>query len=305
LIGPKSDILVVDGFDRLYRHSQANINQRYTRDYIIEHLDALRFARPTAGIDFAQNEELISGTINLSPYRLVDWMLGREGSTDRTFDSDEQRLVENYLKNGGALLVSGTEIGWDLEARNGGKRFFNDILGARYQGDDAGSLSIIAQSSGPLTGIGGFQLDDGSKGRYMTASPDRLAPTGTAQTVLTYANTSSRVAGVANDTSLFKVMVFGFPIETIIDENARRSLVQSSVDFLLGASSNPAPGPTPGASNSPPSAGTAVSAGSSPSSGSRGGGCELSHNPQRSNPVGFPAILLLAASLLLFRRRRS
>ncbi|MDF1663689.1 MAG: N-acetylmuramoyl-L-alanine amidase, partial [Planctomycetota bacterium] len=236
LIGAPTDVLIVDGFDRLFRHTEGNINQRYTRDYVVEHLDGLQYALPTAGIDFAQNETIADGTIDLTGYRLVDWMLGRESSVDRTFDDDEQRLVETYLMNGGAMLVSGTEIGWDLEARSGGKTFLNQVLGVSYMGDDAGSLSVLASGTGPLTGIGGFDLDDGTHGRYVTASPDRLAPFGNAEVALTYANGSNRVAGVANDKNNYRVLVLAFPIETVTDENARRSLVDRSVTYLLGAS---------------------------------------------------------------------
>lgn len=313
LVGAPTDVLIVDGFDRLYRHTESNIMQRYTRDYVVEHLDGLKYAMPLAGIDFAQNETVADGTVDLAGYRLVDWMLGRESSVDKTFDSDEQRLVEAYLQNGGALLVSGTEIGWDLDARNGGKRFLNQVLGVRYEGDDAGSLSVLADPSGPLTGIGGFDLDDGTRGRYVTASPDRLAPFGNSQVALKYGNTSNRVAGVATDQNNYKVLVLAFPIETVTDDNARRSLVDRSVTFLLGASTSnpnppspPAPTPTPNPTPSQPNVGgnptpsAPVQPATITASGSGSGGCSVAHGER--DPYSFLSYLCLIALALIVRR---
>lgn len=293
LVGPISQILVVDGFDREYKHSESNIDTRYSYDYIIEHLDALAFARPLAGIDYCCNEAVIRGDLSLSPYQLVDWLLGREGSIDRTFDGTEQQLVEDYLMAGGSLLASGTEIGWDLQARNGGPSFLNDVLGTQYVGDDAGSFDVLAAPNGPLSGAGGFSYDNGQGGRYAANSADRLVPMGSASQALTYDNGEGAAVAVAKNG--YRVMILGFPIETITDQDARRTTVSLALDFLMPSSNNPNPGPAPVPAPAPaptPSAG---------GGGGGGGGCQalpLGH----SNPAELWPFLVLLALLWLKRR---
>src|SRR5690606_25846631 len=127
---PSSRVLVVDGFDREYVHTEWNIQGSFTYDYAVEHVTALAAAVPDRAIDYAENEALTRGAVALGGYALVDWLLGREGSVTRTFDATEQSLTESYVQGGGAVLVSGTELGWDLEAQGGGARFMHDVLGA-------------------------------------------------------------------------------------------------------------------------------------------------------------------------------
>src|SRR5690606_22463875 len=122
------------------------------------------------------NEAVLRGTVALGVYPLVDWLLGREGSLDRTFDGSEQALVEAYLQAGGALLVSGTELGWDLEARGGGTRFLHDVRGGDYISDGGGARAVRPAPGGPVGALGALALHDGRSGRYDVASPDVLAP---------------------------------------------------------------------------------------------------------------------------------
>ena len=61
------------------------------------------------------NDNVVDGVITLSDYVGVDWILGRENTIDETFSSAEQTLVTNYLDAGGAMLITGEELGWDLE----------------------------------------------------------------------------------------------------------------------------------------------------------------------------------------------
>jgi hypothetical protein len=300
-VGGIVDALIVDGFDRLYRHNVSNIEGRYTRDYVVEHLEALRYALPGSGVDFSANEAIISGAIDLRRYVLADWMLGREGSVDRTFDSVEQSLVESFLKGGGALLASGTEIGWDLEARSGGKRFLNDVLGARYVRDDAGVRQVSALKGGPL-GVGAsLLLDDGTQGRYETASPDVFSALGGATEALQYDGSGGDAAAITQSAP-YRVAVLGFPIETVTDAGARQELVDELVSYLVapGAVASLPLGSGASPSSGGPSGSQAALSAPTGSSGG-GGGCEVARDG------GGPGSLLplLAALMLLAARRRA
>ena len=66
------------------------------------------------GFSYCHNEEVYEGGISLQNYNYVIWILGDESTSDHTFNQIEQDSVEAFLKNGGCLFVSGSEIGWDI-----------------------------------------------------------------------------------------------------------------------------------------------------------------------------------------------
>jgi len=103
--GPR--ILLVDGFDRLDRYVREYDN---TFDFAKEHATAL--AEAGAYFDMTSNEAISDGLVDLSRYVAIDWFLGEESTADSTLDADERSAVRAYLDGGGALLISGAEIGW-------------------------------------------------------------------------------------------------------------------------------------------------------------------------------------------------
>jgi len=178
--GPETPrVLVVNGFDR----TSGTTN---TRDFIRQHGGAIW--GNGVYFDAASNESVRSGDINLTGYEVVDWFLGEEGTTTHTFDSTEQVLVMEFLENGGKLLVSGSEIGYDLVA-NGStedQSFYENYLKAEYISDAAGSpLSFFGE--GPVFGdLGTVNFDDGTHGTYHVDYPDGIHPVEGAEVVLKY-----------------------------------------------------------------------------------------------------------------------
>ncbi|RMG11909.1 MAG: hypothetical protein D6731_14825 [Planctomycetota bacterium] len=236
-------LLCVDGFDRRYRHTHDNWRGLWTHDYAVEHLLALGAAEPQAPIDSAENEAVASGDLALADYECVDWLLGRESSVDRTFDPTEQRLVEAYLRGGGALLASGTEVAWDLEAKGGGLAFLHDVLGAAYVRDDAGTRSLRLAAGSPLRGpVGTLRLHDGTQG-YDAAYPDVLRPQARgARAALAWEASGAPAAAVARETP-YRVLLCGFPLESVRSDAARAELAREALAFLLPAGRTPPPAP--------------------------------------------------------------
>lgn len=295
--------LLVDGFDRSFQHTEANINARWTNDYAVEHIDALAAALPATAVDFAVNEAVITGAVALDGYALVDWFLGREGEADQTFDSAEQDLVERYLTSGGRLVASGTEIAWDLEARSGGRRFLNDVLSVRYRADDSGTRVLRGLPSGPFANVGTVVLDDGTHGCYDAAWPDALSAGPGSSAVMAWETSSAPAAVVASP----QVVVMGFPLETVIDDAVRRNLARAAADHLLAGS--PAPGqgagtPSGGSASgsSTPTVGSAPVSQSSRRRRSGSGGCSVTGDLPGAPSSLWPLVVLV--TLLLGARRR-
>ncbi|MEZ6189474.1 MAG: N-acetylmuramoyl-L-alanine amidase [Planctomycetota bacterium] len=303
---PGTGVALVDGFDRAYRHTWLNAERIYRGDYAREHLDAWTAALPTAvPLDFAENEAVLSGRLQLTGYGLVDWLLGREGSVERTFDPTEQTLVEAYLQAGGRLLTGSTELGWDLEAQSGGVAFLQQVLGAAYVRDDAGVQVANTAPGAPLPAL---SLDF-SRGRYAALSPDVLQPAsgGAGEVLLAYdaAGAPPAAVGVARRT-----VAMGFGIEAIEDPADRAALLQGLVAYLDPPLNAGSVAPTPSSST-----GTTTSQSGSTASGSTAttttqtrrrssGGCSLTPDVDQASAWTVVGLLLATLSLLIYRRRQ-
>jgi N-acetylmuramoyl-L-alanine amidase len=194
-------ILIVNGFDRCDAamnvseadpYSTGILARQYlwrmnTYDYVIAHAQAIKaFGRD---FDSCSNEAVRDGQINLSNYHTVIWLLGRESSADKTFDANERTAVQNYLNSGGRLLVSGSEVGYELDGLSVAPSFFNSVLRADYVQDSAGTYDVEGVTGSIFHGLS-FSFDNGSS-IYDVPSPDVISPLNGSTAVLRYANVNT------------------------------------------------------------------------------------------------------------------
>lgn len=228
-----TDLLLVQGFDRFDRQVKYHDNRL---DYLRLHGDAIRRGADfSLGFDAASNEAVKLGRVALGSYRAVDWACGEESTQHDTFDAQEQFIVRSYLLGGGRLLVSGAEIGWDLD-QNGStleRDFYRNVLGATYVADDANTYLLQAGIPGTLSaGLPAGRFDDGSFGTYDVDWPDVLAPT-TAQSTVCLRYGNGLVAGIQHDNGVARVVNLGFPLETVTDPDLRAGLMRGALRYLL------------------------------------------------------------------------
>jgi hypothetical protein len=173
----RSRVLLVDGFDRVSRqqnHVQTipagSMERQIARkvnsfDYAVQHATAL--AAANMNFDYATNEAVISGAVPLTDYRGLVWILGEEGTADKTFDSVEQSLVSSYLNAGGNLFVSGSEIGYELDYLGAGRPFYENMLRADFAADAVGTYNVVG-SGGVFAAVGAVNLSpaSGVRGRF-------------------------------------------------------------------------------------------------------------------------------------------
>lgn len=209
-------------------------------DYVVQH--GLAFSRCGVPFDSCQNENILFAQVALTNYPAVVWALGEESTADETFSSSEQTRVTAYLNRGGRLLVSGSEIAWDLDRTTGptaaDRTFLQTQLHAALGGDandDAGTFNFTAAAGGIFTGdpAGGF--DNGSAGIYVVRYPDVLTPIGpNAVTALSYSGGLPGAAAIQNSdpTTGSKVVYLGFPYETITSSAVRDSLMFDALSFF-------------------------------------------------------------------------
>ena len=233
-------ILIVDGYDRW--NSQYGLGNHTLLERYAEALANYRF-------DSCANEYVVEGAVTLGNYDIVIWMCGQESTESETFSKEEQTIIEDYLKSGGKLFVSGSEIGWDLSEKadtlntfsNGDPNdsvFFENYLKAGYLNDNAGSRFVRGVAGTVFNGLS-FNFDDGNHGSYNVKYPDLIEPKNGSAAALYYGTTGTNVAGVLfsgmvdGGTKASKIIYFGFPFETIYEKQQRRDVMMAVLSFFV------------------------------------------------------------------------
>ncbi len=232
MFNTKDKVLIVDGFDR-WSGSWDKENHEFIADYM-----SLLSEQSNGEFDVysSSNEQVSNGQIKLKDYKYVIWFLGDESTVAESFDATEQALVMDYLERGGNLLVSGAEVGWDLDEKgdDADRKFFNDYLKASFVDDGAEGYT-------PATGVEatlfeGLTLDFGAV--YPEDYPDAIDATGDAEVILKY--NEGKNAGVAYrgffGSSLLEasLVYLAFPLESVADVNQKTAFVQALFKFFEG-----------------------------------------------------------------------
>ena len=245
--GAVADVLVVDGFKRNdvtltpSRHFAYNLSGDVALvrprminafDYVKEHGNAIAAAKRS--FDYVDSS-LVHATL-LARYPKVVWILGEESTADETFTTDEQEIVADYLSHGGCLLVSGSEIGWDLGNKGSAtdQAFLSDWLHCTYVADDGGTGAVHGKTgtflaSTPVT----FNRTNLLTDIYAANYPDILAPASGAFAAAAYGSasgTNAAIVAYSNDTH--RTVVMAFPFETITNATQRNNLMKKVLNFF-------------------------------------------------------------------------
>jgi len=230
--------LLVDGFER----SNGGTN---TYRYLKYH--ATSFAANGFAVASATNDALINNLCVADSFRIADWMLGNEGSNDFTFNNKEKDIVRRFLEQGGRLLVSGSEVGWDLVAKGSpdDRDFFRNYLKAVYLADAPLNRPGVYYRVQPLTGtifdgLSTFNFDNGTHGTYDVKWPDAILPADDAVLGLQFAGLSTVNGGCGiyyrgtfpESQQEGRLVFLSFPLETVYSTSARNALVGKILDFL-------------------------------------------------------------------------
>lgn len=186
----------------------------------------------------AHHNAVVAGSVALTNYAAVIWLLGEESTVDETFSVTEQAIVTSYLNAGGNLFVSGAEVGWDLDRASGptaaDRNFYRTVLRAAYTADDAATYAFTAAAGGAFVNDGSSGFDNGTKGTYNVDYPDVLVATNGSGVALNYSGGTGGAAAVQYDGSLGggRVMNWGFPFETITNAFTRTAYMSDVLRFF-------------------------------------------------------------------------
>jgi len=222
-------ILLVNGVDR----ESGTVN---THDFVVDHGKVIY----DLGLPFisCSNECIEDSVVNLNDFETVDWILGEEGTATMSFSKLEQSMVKTYLENGGNLFVSGSEIGYDLIEKGDAEdsSFYHNYLKAEYQGDDAGTHTVVGVTGSIFDGFGPFQFDDGSW-HYDVDYPDGVTAYGGSTVCMRYSGGTGWDAGIQYEgtfgtgDSISRLVYLGIPFESIYPE-ARPGVMAAILQFF-------------------------------------------------------------------------
>ncbi len=252
--GGTKQILIVNGFDRFDRTQDFDYPYAYTGDgvvdrvwsrynnsfdYVVQVHAAINGSKPGTHVASTSNEAVISGAVNLTDYDTVIWILGNESTADDTFNATEQTKVTSFISAGGNLFLSGSEIAYDLDQQNNGRTFYETTLKGNFVSDDAGTNTATADAGGIFNGMSSFAFSTGSAfssldtQTFNVDSADVIAPQSGAVTALSYNNAAGAAAIQVQGTGgSGKIVVFGFPFETMTSASRRQTAMGRVLDFF-------------------------------------------------------------------------
>lgn len=226
-------LLIVYGFDRIDRLGAVQQNDasegvsrrvfidRINRfDALIQHATAIRLP-----FDSVQRAAVSSGAIGLNPYAIVDWIAGEEQAPFTALATNDQTALTNFLNGGGALFISGAQLGSELHDTD----FYHDVLHAAYVADVPGTHTATPTGNGIFQGLGSLTFDDGTHGLYDVNTPNSFNPIAPAASALVYNTASAAVQYAAGCTRLVYSAV---PFETIYPAAQRQAVMDRVISFL-------------------------------------------------------------------------
>lgn len=203
-----------------------------------------------AGYSFvsSSDEAIWDGQLDINNYTIVDLIFGEEKEVPgpkefsdrefRCFPKSFQEKIESYTQSGGNLFLSGAYVGFDLFDNGNDSldmKFGEEVLNYRFRTDHAvktGKLSISSKDFFKLENPSNLEFNTHfHPSMYKVESPDAIEPaTLEAYTILRYAENNTSAAIAARGDA--KIVVFGFPFESILSESSRNEVMASVLKFL-------------------------------------------------------------------------
>ncbi len=193
---PAPAVLVVDGFDRMLDGGFGGLYH----DFAAVVGEA---AGPVASVS---HRAITEDGFGLPAWPSVLWVLGDESTDDLSLSAAEQTALQAYVDGGGHLVVSGSELGYDIGQTTAGAAFLEHCFGAAFYLDASGSYTVDA--AGALGAIPSFGYS-GPGAAYQDAYPDAFTASG-GTVLLTYGTGTAAAVGIPG-----KGVLVGFPLELV------------------------------------------------------------------------------------------
>ena len=243
------------GFGASYRDYAGKTVAGNTFDYPYVHGKSVM----NAGYAFysCSNETFSSDSTFSSSAWALDLICGKQittvtGSEERTvrytvFPYEMQDALTSFTERGGHILVSGANIGTDIEDGiysyrhdkeyvTGTSKFAKSVLGYRWVTNSAsrtGEMTYQPDSSFVMTAApAGMMYTEPNPDRYSIESPDGIAPASVdGKSIMKYSDTGIS-AGIYHQGVGYKTVCLGFPIEALKEETDINTIIINTLEFF-------------------------------------------------------------------------
>ena len=199
-------------------------------NYVMTHAEAIQKAGQY-NIVSCTNKAIETGKTLMDNYDAVDLVLGLERNDGhsltpyKTFTLAMQQMLQNYMKRGGHLLVSGAYVASDMPT-NQEQLFVNQVLHCQYGGRSQAPTNLVNGLGTTL-----YYYKNLNEEHYAATSTDILHPIRPAITAMQYADGYG--AATAYKGADGNVFVMGFPFECIKTSQKRASIMQGILNYLI------------------------------------------------------------------------
>jgi hypothetical protein len=233
------------GFGSSFADRETEIIPGNTFDFSYVHGEAIR----NLGWSFVSvsDEAVEDEDVSINNYKIVDLILGEEKKTARPKNEDDfdfivfpdslQKRLSSFCKTGGNLFISGAYVGtdvfenapidsMDIKFARGTLKYYHRTNHAAKNGNvfvsDTGFNQIITDLK--------FNTSY-HKNIYTVEAPDAIEPADSLATTIFRYKENNMSAAVAYK-GPYKVVIFGFPFETILDPDSRNMTMKAIFTFF-------------------------------------------------------------------------
>ena len=192
------------------------------------------------------------GSVNLSHYKTIDLILGKQKATVMgngkngveftTFPVRLRNALTSFLEKGGDLLVSGQYLASDMADPRGdleAARWGREVLGVETADSVAptlsGRINVGKSTLNPHLQAGNYSYSNTlNEHQYIVERPDALQASSSAKEAapfLTFSDTDT-TAGILVKNGKSRRALMSVPFESISDENERDILMKGLLDWL-------------------------------------------------------------------------
>jgi hypothetical protein len=229
------------GHGASYADLEATVIPGNSFDFSLVHGRSIR----NAGYSFVSfsDESLLHDSLDLKAYAMVDYLAGEERTTYmpkndsvchyQVWPEALLDVLEDYLLDGGKLLVTGAHIASDMHAQQQDERI-GSLLKFKWRTSNASRLGQVYSMDPDFAERDReFRFNTGIHPvLYTVEGADALEPVdSTAFTLMRYSenNMSAAVAYRAD----YGVVSMGYPFESLVDQKMRDVLMKRIINYLL------------------------------------------------------------------------
>ena len=191
--------------------------------------------------------------IEADSFTVVDWFCADAGKFNEVLDQQQQEVIKTYLENGGNLLISGSNIGFNISAYGDSddKSFYQNYLKAAFFDDSpddktATFYEIEPSIPGLFSGLRSMHFDDGSHDLYNVREPDMIAAYKGGNSGFIFSDVSSRFkdacvyydGNFGDSQQSGRLVYLTVPYETLYTESERRQFLNRIIEFFDGTTSS-------------------------------------------------------------------